>query len=174
MKSSFLPIFLLINSLSLFYCDFTIKSDDFTEGSLLQRRFTPLGEDINPSLKWENPPEGTKSFALICEDPDCPSGLFTHWAIKNIPKDKREIGNGEKVGYEIRNSWGLKRYKGPRPPSGTHRYYFRLYALSKDNLDAKNIKELKKEIEEYKIGETSIMGKFSKVRRLSKLKKGWH
>ena len=174
MKASFFKIILLINSLSILYCDFIIKSDDFNDGSLLPKRFTPFGEDVNPSLKWENPPEGTKSFALICEDPDCPVGLFTHWAVKNIPEDKREIGNGEKVGDEIRNSWGLKRYKGPRPPGGTHRYYFRLYALSKENLEARNIKQLKKEIEENKLGETSIMGKFSKVRRLTKKKKGWH
>ena len=172
MKAQILTTIIFFESLSIFICDFIIKSDDFTDGSRLQKRFTPLGQDVNPSLKWENPPEGTKSFALICEDPDCPIGLFTHWAVKNIHKDKREIGNGEKVGYEIRNSWGLKRYKGPRPPSGTHRYYFRLYALSVDNLEARNIKELRKEINEYKIGETSIMGKFTKVRRLTK-RKGW-
>ena len=173
MKAQILTTIIFLESISIFTCNFIIKSDDFTDGSRLQKRFTPLGQDVNPSLKWENPPEGTKSFALICEDPDCPIGLFTHWAVKNIHKDKREIGNGEKVGYEIRNSWGLKRYKGPRPPSGTHRYYFRLYALSVDNLKARNIKELRKEINEYKIGETSIMGKFSSVRQLAKKRKGW-
>ena len=124
-------------------------------------------------MKWENSPGGTKSFALICEDPDCPTGLFTHWAIKNISKDKREIRNGEKVGYEIRNSWGLKRYKGPKPPSGTHRYYFRLYALSEETLGARNIKELREEINKYKIGETSIMAKFTKIRKIEKKRKGW-
>ena len=174
MKIPFIIILLFSNSLLILKCEFIIKSDDFTDGSLLQKKFTPLGEDINPSLKWENPPEGTKSFALICEDPDCPTGLFTHWAIKNIPKDKREIGNGEKVGIEIRNSWGVKRYKGPRPPSGTHRYYFRLYALSEESLYARNIKELREAINQYKIGETSIMGKFTRVRRMEKKRKGWH
>ncbi len=174
MKISLLAIILFLNSFLIFQCEFIIKSDDFTDGSLLQKKFTPLGEDINPSLKWENPPEGTKSFALICEDPDCPTGLFTHWAIKNIPKDKREIGNGEKVGFEIRNSWGVKRYKGPRPPFGTHKYYFRLYALSEESLYARNIKELREEIRKYKLGETYIMGKFTKVRRIDKKRKGWH
>jgi Raf kinase inhibitor-like YbhB/YbcL family protein len=174
MKISLFAIILFLNSLLNFQCEFIIKSDDFTDGSLLQKKFTPLGEDINPSLKWENPPEGTKSFALICEDPDCPTGLFTHWAIKNIPKDKREIGNGEKVGFEIRNSWGVKRYKGPRPPFGTHKYYFRLYALSEESLYARNIKELREEIRKYKLGETYIMGKFTKVRRIDKKRKGWH
>ena len=159
MKNYFI-IFILINILSLISCEFSIKSDDFENESMLNKKFTPYGEDVNPSLKWSDPPEGTKSFALICEDPDCPIGLFTHWAVKNIHKDKREIGNGEKVGYEIRNSWGLKRYKGPRPPSGTHRYYFRLYALSVDNLKARNIKELREQIKRNKIGAAYIMGKY--------------
>ena len=167
-----ISIILFLSFLSIILCEFTISSDDFTNGSLLDKKYTPLGQDINPSLKWIDPPEGTKSFALICEDPDCPKGLFTHWSIKNIPKDKREIGNGEKVGYEIRNSWGLKRYKGPRPPFGTHRYYFRLYALSEEILTALNIKELREQIKKYKIGETSIMGKFTRVRRLYKKRKG--
>ena len=172
MKKLYIRIVLFFSSLIILKCEFIIKSDDFTEGSLLEKKFTPLGEDINPSLKWENPPEGTKSFALICEDPDCPTGLFTHWSIKNIPKDKTEIANKEKVGVEIRNSWGLKRYKGPRPPFGTHRYYFRLYALSEETIGARNIKELREEIKKYKIGETSIMGKFKRDRRLSKKRKG--
>ena len=68
----------------------------------------------------------------------------------------------------------IKRYKGPRPPFGTHRYYFRLYALSEESLYARNIKELREQIKEYKIGETSIMGKFTRVRRVEKKRKGWH
>lgn len=151
-------IFILL--LSIIYSQFTIKSDDFENESMLDKKFTPFGEDVNPSLKWSNPPEGTKSYALICEDPDCPSGLFTHWAVKNIPYDVSKIENGEKIGEEIRNSWGLKRYKGPRPPSGTHRYYFKLYALSIESLNARNIKELRQQIKRNKIGETYIMGKF--------------
>ena len=78
-------IFILL--LSIIYSQFTIKSDDLENESMLDKKFTPFGEDVNPSLKWSNPPEGTKSYALICEDPDCPSGLFTHWAVKNIPYD---------------------------------------------------------------------------------------
>ena len=154
--------YILICLLAIICCEFEIKSDDFENESMLDKKFTPYGEDVNPSLKWSNPPEGTKSYALICEDPDCPSGLFTHWAVKNIPKEVTKVGNGEKIGVEIRNSWGLKRYKGPRPPSGTHRYYFKLYALSIESLNARNIKELKSQIKRYKIGETSIMGKYAK------------
>ena len=155
-------LFLLLISIVSIYCEFSIESPDFRNESMLDKKFTPFGEDVNPKLKWTNVPEGTKSFALICEDPDCPSGLFTHWAVKNIPKDITQIGNGEKIGEEITNSWGIKRYKGPRPPSGTHRYYFKLYALSVESLNAKNIKELRKQIIRNKIGEAFIMGKFSK------------
>ena len=154
--------FILICLLSIIICEFIIKSNDFENESMLDKKFTPYGEDVNPSLEWSNPPEGTQSYALICEDPDCPSGLFTHWAVKNIPKDVTKIGNGVKIGEELRNSWGLKRYKGPRPPSGTHRYYFKLYALSIETLNARNIKELREQIKRNKIGETFIMGKFAK------------
>ena len=159
MKNYFI-IFILINILSLISCEFSIKSDDFENESMLNKKFTPYGEDVNPSLKWSDPPEGTKSFALICEDPDCPSGLFTHWAVKNIPLEVTKIENGQKIGEEIRNSWGLKRYKGPRPPNGTHRYYFKLFALSIESLSARNIKELREQIKRNKIGETFIMGKY--------------
>ena len=129
---------------------------------MLDKKFTPFGKDINPSLKWSNPPEGTKSYALICEDPDCPSGLFTHWAVKNIPGNISKIESGEKIGEEIRNSWGLKRYRGPRPPSDTHRYYFKLYALSIESLNARNIKELRYQIKRNKLGMAYIMGTFKK------------
>ena len=155
-------LLIIINLLSIIFCEFTIKSDDFENESMLDKKFTPYGEDVNPSLKWSNPPEGTQSYALICEDPDCPSGLFTHWAIKNIPKEANNIKNGQKIGVEIRNSWGLKRYKGPRPPNGIHRYYFKLYALSVESLNARNIKELREQIKRNKIEEVHIMGKFGK------------
>ncbi len=154
--------YILILLLSIIYSQFTIKSDDFENESMLDKKFTPLGEDVNPSLKWSNPPEGTKSYALICEDPDCPSGLFTHWAVKNIPHDVSKIESGEKIGEEIRNSWGLKRYKGPRPPSGTHRYYFKLYACSVEKMKATTLEQFYKEIEKVKIGEPAvIMGKYT-------------
>ena len=167
----FIPILVLfILNISTIICQFTIKSSDFENESMLNIKFTPYGEDVNPSLEWSNPPEGTKSFALICEDPDAPSGIFTHWAVKNIHKDIRMIKSNEKLGEEIRNSWGLKRYKGPRPPSGTHRYYFRLYALSAEYLSAKNAKELREQIKNNLLEEVSIMGKFESQNKKNKNK----
>ena len=153
-------IIIFISLLSIIFSEFSIKSDDFENESMLDKKFTPYGEDVNPSFQFIDPPEGTQSFALICEDPDCPSGLFTHWAVKNIPKYTTHIGNGVKIGEEIRNSWGLKRYKGPKPPSGIHRYFFKLYALSIESLNARNIKELREQIKRNKIGETYIIGKY--------------
>ena len=154
--------YILVLLISIIYTQFTIKSDDFQNGGMLDRKFTPFGKDIIPSLRWSNPPEGTKSYALICEDPELPSGVFTHWAIKNIPGSVSKIDRGGKIGEEIRNSWGLKRYRGPRPPSDTHIYYFNLYALSIESLNARNIKELRQQIKRNKIGKTYIMGKFKK------------
>ena len=159
MKNNFL---IIISLLSIIFCEFTIKSDDFENESMLDKKFTPYGEDVNPSLKWSNPPEGTQSYALICEDPDCPSGLFTHWAIKNIPKETKNIESGKKIGVEIRNSWGLKRYKGPRPPSGIHRYYFKLYACKVEKMKANTLQQFYDEIEKVKLCEPAVvMGKFS-------------
>ena len=142
--------------------EFKLTTTSFEDGGMIPKKYTPHAEDYNPQLSWTGAPAGTKSFALICEDPDCPSGLFTHWAVKNIPKDITQIGNGEKIGEEVTNSWGLKRYKGPRPPSGTHRYYFKLYALGVESLSAKNLKDLRKQIIRNKIGETVIMGKYKR------------
>ena len=158
-KYSFILLYLCLIKI---HYPFKISSPDFKNGTKLGKKFTPFGEDVNPILKWINPPKKTKSFALICEDPDCPSGLFTHWAVKNIPKNVTQIGNGEKIGEEVRNSWGIKRYKGPRPPSGTHRYYFKLYALGIESLNANNLKDLRKQIIRNKIGETVIMGKYQR------------
>lgn len=158
----FFPIILSFSIISIIHTKFTIESDDFQNESMLDKKFTPDGDDISPSLKWIDPPVGTQSYALIFEDPDCPSGLFTHWAVKNIPVIVQILERGEKVGEEIRNSWGMKRYKGPRPPSGTHRYYFRLYALSVETLNARNIKELRQQIKRNKLGETYIMAKYKR------------
>ena len=85
---------------------------------------------------------------------------FTHWVVKNIPVNINKIEEGENVGEEIKNSWGFKRYSGPKPPNGKHRYFFRLFALKDKELFSKSIIGIKKEIEKLKIGEAVIMGTF--------------
>jgi Raf kinase inhibitor-like YbhB/YbcL family protein len=114
--------------------DLRVRSGAFGDGEPIPRRFTQDGENVSPPLTWSDPPEGTSSFALVCEDPDAPSGLFVHWLVWNIdpdvrglieavPTDDARLAQGE-------NGFGEQGYGGPSPPPGKpHRYVFRLYAL---------------------------------------------
>ena len=129
---------------------------------MIPKRYTPQGEDYNPQLSWTGAPPGTKSFALINDDPDAPVGLWTHWLIKNIPANTTSIKENSVPGVEVTNSWGIKKYKGPKPPSGTHRYYFKLYACNVEKMKANTLEQFYKEIEKVKIGEPAvIMGKYA-------------
>jgi hypothetical protein len=120
---------------------FSISSTAFTTGGNIPKAFTADGRDVSPSLLWDNPPPGTQSFALICDDPDAPAGTWVHWVIWNIPSSAR--GLNEAVQHikilvdgsaQGRNDFGRIGYGGPSPPQGKpHRYFFRLYAL-KDKL----------------------------------------
>ncbi len=114
----------------------SLTSPAFAPGQPIPTRFTCDGEDISPALNWGEPPAGTRSFALIMDDPDAPAGTWTHWVLFNIPADARALeeavpaletlSSGARHG---KNSWGRLGYGGPCPPAGTHRYFFRLYAL---------------------------------------------
>jgi len=115
----------------------SISSDAFAEGERIPARYTCSGEDVSPALSWGDPPAGTESLAVICDDPDCPTGLFTHWMLLNIPPDKRGLSEGVKRAPVLEdnsiqgaNSFGKLEYDGPCPPPGKpHRYYFRIFAL---------------------------------------------
>ena len=144
------------------YNDFRIKSKSFKNGGKLDKKYTPYGKDVHPDLFWTGVPQGTKSFAIIVDDPDTPSGkVFTHWAIKNIPINYSKLDEGEVVGEELKNSWGFTKYSGPKPPSGTHRYYFKIYAIREDRLVARTLNAIRIEINAKKLAEASIMGTFS-------------
>ena len=114
----------------------SITSSAFKNGSTIPAVYTCKGDDTSPALSWKDPPSNTKSFALIMEDPDAPGGIWVHWVIYNIPASARglqaaaptqaQLADGSLNGV---NSWGELGYGGPCPPSGTHRYFFRLYAL---------------------------------------------
>lgn len=113
-----------------------ITSSGFKAAGPIPAICTCDGQDISPSLSWKEVPAGVQSLALICDDPDAPAGTWVHWVIYNIPprteglmenvKGESEFPDGMKQG---RNSWSKIGYGGPCPPSGTHRYYFKLYAL---------------------------------------------
>lgn len=87
------------------------------------------GRNVSPALRWSAPPAGTRSFALLMDDPDAPGGTFTHWLAWGIPGRARSLPAGRPAPREGRNDAGRVGYLGPCPPSGVHRYVFRLYAL---------------------------------------------
>ncbi|BCU06288.1 YbhB/YbcL family Raf kinase inhibitor-like protein [Allochromatium tepidum] len=117
-----------------------LKSDAFVDGGSIPRDYTCDGEDRSPPLSWENLPEGTRSLALIVDDPDAPDPaaprmVWDHWILYNIPpecgglpEEAARHGLPEGTGQGI-NSWGRTGYGGPCPPIGRHRYFHRLYAL---------------------------------------------
>ena len=142
--------------------EFKLTTTSFENEGMIPKRYTPHGEDYNPQLSWTGAPPGTKSFALINDDPDAPVGLWTHWLVKNIPANTTSIKENSVPGVEVTNSWGIKKYKGPKPPSGTHRYYFKLYACNVEKMKANTLEQFYKEIEKVKIGEPAvIMGKYA-------------
>jgi Raf kinase inhibitor-like YbhB/YbcL family protein len=114
-----------------------LVSTAFTDGNRIPVKYTGYGANVSPDLAWTRVPEGTRSFALVCRDPDAPAGTFYHWVAFNIPDTVRQLPeNMPKTvglacgGAQGKNSFRHTGYDGPRPPSGSvHRYYFDLYAL---------------------------------------------
>ena len=115
----------------------TITSTAFTANGAIPSLYTCEGKDISPPLTWSGAPPGAKSFALIVDDPDAPSGTFTHWVLFDVPKDAWSLAQGASgIGTAGKNDFGDAKYGGPCPPKGkgVHRYFFRVYALDVDKL----------------------------------------
>ena len=116
-----------------------LKSTAFEDGERIPARFTCEGENISPGLTWSGAPEGTRSLALIVDDPDAPGDVFTHWVIFNIPADSRGLAEAIPAENQLasgalqgRTDFGRIGYGGPCPPPGSpHHYRFTLYALKK-------------------------------------------
>ena len=113
-----------------------ITSPAFDEGGMIPKKHTCDGDDVSPALNWEGVPDGAKSLALICDDPDAPMGTWVHWVLYNIPPDTTGLPEGVPSDATLDNGakhgitdFGRHGYGGPCPPSGTHRYFFKLYAL---------------------------------------------
>jgi Raf kinase inhibitor-like YbhB/YbcL family protein len=113
---------------------FALQSGVFDHGGPIPRRHSCEGEDLSPPLSWSGPPEGTRSLALVVDDPDAPAGTFTHWLGWALDPAAEGLGEGEGAPVEGRNDFGTSGYRGPCPPPGhgRHRYSFRLYALDSD------------------------------------------
>lgn len=147
---------------------FTLTSPAFSEGGTIPQLLTCDGQNRSPQLHWSHPPEGTRSFALIVDDPDAPNGTFTHWVLFNIPADATELGEAESgIGVNGRNDFQQDGYGGPCPPPnhGEHRYYFKLYALDVDELQL-NASATRQELESAMsgrvLGQTQLMGRYER------------
>lgn len=148
-----------------------LTSTAFQEGGMIPKQYTGDGADVSPPLAWSSVPEGTRSFALICDDPDAPMGTWDHWVLYNLPADIRELPenvpaketleNGAKQGI---NGSGRIGYQGPAPPSGTHRYFFKLYALDTqlDLTSRVTKKQLLKAMEGHILAEGQLMGRYKR------------
>jgi len=150
---------------------FALTSTAFAEGEPIPSKYTCDGEDISPPLQWRDVPEGTRSFALIADDPDAPRGTWDHWLLYNLPAEARNLPEGVPAEAELsdgsrhgQNSWSRLGYGGPCPPSGTHRYFFKLYALDTLlELDAGASKErLSQAMEGHVLAEAVLMGVYTR------------
>lgn len=148
-----------------------LTSSAFTQGQPIPEKYSCRGDDVSPALTWNDPPEGTQAFALIVDDPDAPAGTWVHWVIFNIPASARGLSEGIPSGESLpdgslqgRNSSGTTGYNGPCPPSGTHRYFFKLYALDEMlGISAgANKGELEKAMVGHILARGELMGTFSK------------
>jgi len=141
-----------------------LKSQDFEEGAFIPSLFTCDGDDVSPELHWEDAPEGTKSFALSMTDPDAPIGTFIHWLVYSIAKDITRIDRNRlpAAARQVTNGFGREQYGGPCPPSGTHRYYFRLYALDTDSLETITKTNFFQVVEKHAIATAELMGRYKR------------
>jgi len=151
--------------------DVKVSCAAFKEEGMIPGKYTCDEDDVSPPLAWDSIPEGTKMLALICDDPDAPMGTWVHWVLFNLPGDisdlpenippERELESGAKQGT---NDFGRIGYGGPCPPGGTHRYYFKLYALDAElDLEAGAKKpQLLEAMEGHILAEGQLMGKYSR------------
>ncbi len=149
----------------------TITSTAFAEGDMIPRKYTCDGTNTSPPLAWSGVPENTKSLALINDDPDAPMGIWVHWILFNIPPSVKNLiqdipptktlENGAKHGI---NDFGRFGYGGPCPPGGTHRYYFKLYALDTELSQEPGLTkdELLEAMQGHVLAEGKLMGKYQR------------
>jgi Raf kinase inhibitor-like YbhB/YbcL family protein len=138
-----------------------LTSKDFKHNDLLDTKFSFRGKNISPHLKWTDIPSDTKSLVLSCNDPDAPAGDWIHWLVINIPPHITEIPQGGPVpGFELQNDSRQIGYSGPAPPSGIHRYFFKIYALNIENLKDVSKKNFKQKIQDYVIESAEIIGRY--------------
>jgi Raf kinase inhibitor-like YbhB/YbcL family protein len=144
-----------------------LTSPAFTHNEAIPSEYTCDGDDLSPPLVISDVPSNAKSLALIMDDPDAPVGTWDHWVVFNIPPTTKQISKGtEPNGIAGRNSWGRTGYGGPCPPSGTHRYFFKFYALDALlNLPEDSTKkDLERAMQGHILAQAQLMGTYKRSR----------
>jgi Raf kinase inhibitor-like YbhB/YbcL family protein len=144
-----------------------LTSDAFQNGQAIPTDYTCDGADRTPAIHWSDPPAGTRSFALVIDDPDAPSGTFRHWGVFDIPASARSIGGGQKAGTEVTNDFGKPGYGGPCPPKGhgPHHYHFKLFALDTDKLGLSpnaKVADVEKAAQQHAIAQGELVGTYER------------
>lgn len=155
----------------------SITSTAFRNEEEIPTKHTCEGEDISPALQWASAPEGTQSLALIVDDPDAPDPdapkmVWVHWVLYNLPPDCQELPEGvspealPEGACEGCNDWKATGWRGPCPPIGRHRYYFRLYALDRRLADRGDVSraELDQMMQGHILAEATLMGTYQRKR----------
>src|SRR5712692_10384724 len=146
-----------------------LTSAAFKEGQPIPRQYTCDGVNVSPPLEWAGVPKTARTVAIICDDPDAPAGTWVHWVLYNLPAEN--IGLVESLpttenlkagGFQGQNDFGKIGYGGPCPPSGTHRYFFKIYALDSElPLKAGATKaDLEKAMEGHIVSQGQLMGTY--------------
>lgn len=152
---------------------FLLESAAFQRGSAIPRKHTCDGADVSPALRWSEAPPGTKSFALICDDPDAPVGTWVHWVIYGIPASSTGLGEGVPPSHSLAdgskqgtNDFRKIGYGGPCPPRGKpHRYFFKFYALGADPAvgSGASKEQLLKAMEGKVLGQAEVVGTYGRA-----------
>jgi Raf kinase inhibitor-like YbhB/YbcL family protein len=164
-----------------------LRSSAFTEGGMIPGTFTCDGSDTSPPLEWSGVPKSARSLTLICDDPDAPMGTWSHWVVVNLPPEAKALKKAVPPEQTIspafveglessdetvvpttqgQNDFGKLGYGGPCPPSGTHRYFFRLYALdTRLDLPSKATRaDVLKAVAGHILAEGRLIGKYARSR----------
>ena len=144
---------------------FVLTSPAFLEGETIPRQYSCDGRNLAPPLAWSGPPESTRGFALIMDDPDAPNGTFTHWAFYDIPGTARDLAD-RSLGKALRNDFGRAAYDGPCPPvgHGAHRYFFTLYAVDVPSLTLKGRTRnaLERALQKHTLATAQLTGRYER------------
>jgi len=151
---------------------FRISSTSFADGGDIPKKFTCDGADVSPQLAWSEPPSGTRSLALLADDPDAPGGNWNHWILWNMPAETRHLAEGVSKTAQLPdgsrqgvNDFHKVGYNGPCPPPGKpHRYYFKLLALdARLDLKGNSVKrELEAAIQGHILAQSQWMGRYGR------------